>query len=79
MPGQKSIRLAKKGGDSPFLDAGFRRFSQQSLCLRVSLRKRGKENWQGFSRPFLASAPAFLPGQRRDGYGRPTNLEMIQK
>jgi hypothetical protein len=27
MPGQKSIRLAKKGGGSSFLNAGFRRFS----------------------------------------------------
>jgi len=26
MPGQKSIRLAKKGGDSSFPDAGFRSF-----------------------------------------------------
>jgi len=27
MPGQKIIRLAKKGGSSSFLNAGFRRFS----------------------------------------------------
>jgi hypothetical protein len=27
LPGQKSIRLAKKGGYSSFLNAGFRRFS----------------------------------------------------
>jgi hypothetical protein len=27
MPGQKIIRLAKKGGGSSFLKAGFRRFS----------------------------------------------------
>jgi len=27
MPGKKSMRLAKKGGGSPFPDAGFRRFS----------------------------------------------------
>jgi hypothetical protein len=27
LPGQKSIRLAKKGGGSSFLNAGFRRFS----------------------------------------------------
>jgi hypothetical protein len=27
MPGQESIRLAKKGGDSSFPKAGFRRFS----------------------------------------------------
>ena len=28
MPGQESIRLAKKGGDPSFPDAGFRRFSR---------------------------------------------------
>jgi hypothetical protein len=27
LPGQKSIRLPKKGGGSSFLNAGFRRFS----------------------------------------------------
>jgi len=27
LPGQKSIRLAKKGGSSSFLNAGFHRFS----------------------------------------------------
>jgi hypothetical protein len=27
MPGQKNMRLAKKGSDSSFPDAGFRRFS----------------------------------------------------
>jgi hypothetical protein len=27
LPGQKSIRLVKKGGGSSFLNAGFRRFS----------------------------------------------------
>jgi hypothetical protein len=27
LPGQKGIRLAKKGGDPSFLNAGFRRFS----------------------------------------------------
>ena len=38
MPGQKSIRLAKKGSDPSFLDAGFRRlqlghpFPPASLC-----------------------------------------------
>jgi len=27
----------------------------------------------------LASAPAFLPGQQKDGFKRPTEFEMIQK
>jgi hypothetical protein len=33
----------------------------------------------GFSRPFLASAPAFLPGQQGDRAERPTKWEMIQE
>jgi len=78
MPGQKSIRLAKKGSGSSFLDAGFRRlqlghpFPPASLC--------GKERGgigKDCSRPFLASAPALLPGQREGRSKRPTKLEMI--
>src|SRR4030043_471658 len=50
-----------------------------SLYLRVSLRKRRGENREGSSRPFLSSAPAFLPGQQGDGSERPTKWEMIHK
>jgi len=78
MPGQKSIRLAKKGSGPSFLDAGFHRlqlghpFPPASLC--------GKERGgigKDCSRPFLASAPALLPGQREGRSKRPTKLEMI--
>jgi hypothetical protein len=44
MPGQKSIRLAKKGGGSSFSDAGFRRF-RSAIPLPPRLfaeTKRGK-------------------------------------
>jgi hypothetical protein len=77
MPGQKSIHLAKKGGGRSFLNAGFRRFSP-AISLPPHLfaeTKRG--NFEGFSRHFLASAPAFLPGQQEDWSNRPTELERI--
>ena len=77
MPGQKSIRLAKKGGDPSFPGAGFRRFSPGISFPRVSLRKPGGENRESFSRPFLASAPAFLTGQQGDRAERPTKWDMI--
>ena len=47
-----------------------------SLSPRVSLRKRRGEYWVAFSRPFLSSVPAFLPGQQGNGSERPTKLEM---
>ena|SRR4030042_4680821 len=64
MPGQKSIRLAKKSGGPSFPNAGFCAllprypFSPASLC--------GKEE-EGKGE-----------GQREDGYDRPTNLEIIR-
>jgi len=79
MPDQKSIHPAKKGGGPSFLNAGFRRFSP-AIPLPPGLfaeTKRG--NFEGFSRPFLASAPAFLPGQQEGRSKRPTELEMILK
>jgi hypothetical protein len=79
VPGQKIIRLVKKGGGSSFLNAGFRRFSPVTPCHRVSLRKRRRGSFEGFSRPFLSSAPAFLPGQQENRSERPTKLEMIPK
>jgi len=77
MPGQKSIRLAKKGGYSSFLDAGFsrlqpnHRFPPASLC-----GKKDGGNWEGYSRPFLSSVPALLPGQRGERFDRSTHLEI---
>jgi len=43
-----------------------------SLCHRVSLRKEKGGKEIGFSRPFLASAPAFLSGQQESGCERPS-------
>jgi hypothetical protein len=37
MPGQKSMRLAKKGSDPSFPDAGFRRFSPAMPLATASL------------------------------------------
>jgi len=65
MPGQKSIRLAKKGGGPSFSNAGFCAllpsylFSPASLCGK-------EEGGKG-------------EGQREDGCDRPTKLEMTQK
>jgi len=48
MPGQKSIRLAKKGGDPSLLNAGFRRFQPGHPFPPAS--RCGEEaggNWEG--------------------------------
>jgi hypothetical protein len=47
-------------------------FATASLCET----KRGDPG--GISRPYLASTPAFLPGQQENGSEPPTDLEMIQ-
>jgi len=67
LPGQKSIRLGKKGGGSSFLNAGFRRFSPAIPLPPRLFAETKKVNLNGFSRPFLSSAPAFLPGQQENG------------
>ena len=77
MPGQKSIRLAKKGGGSSFLHAGFRRFSPAIPLPPRLFAETKRGDLGGISRPFLASAPAFLPGQQENDSERPTNLGMI--
>jgi len=77
MPGQKNIRLAKKGGGSSLRKAGFRRFSPAIPLAPILFAETKRENREGFSRPFSTSAPAFLPGQRGDGSKRQTELEMI--
>jgi hypothetical protein len=77
MPGQKSIRLAKKGGGSSYPNAGFRRFSPAIPLPPRLFAETKRGNLEGISRPFLASAPAFLPGQQESDSKRPANLEMI--
>jgi hypothetical protein len=77
MPGQESLRPAKKSGGSSFLNEGFRRFSPAiPLPLRLFAETKGGD-LGGNSRPILASAPAFLPGQQENDSERPANLEMI--
>ena len=63
MPGQKSIRLAKKGGDPFFPDAGFRRFSAAiPLPPRLFAETKRREHRSllqalfGFGACFLARA-----------------------
>jgi hypothetical protein len=77
LPGQKSIRLAKKGGGSSFPDAGFSRLSPAVPLPPRLFAETKRGNLNGFSRPFLASAPAFLPGQQENGCERPTNTNVI--
>jgi hypothetical protein len=79
LPGQKIIRLAKKGEGSSFPNAGFRRFSPVIPWPPRLFAEAKKGELNGFSRPSLSSAPAFLPGQQEGGAERPTTLEMIQK
>jgi len=78
MPGQESIRLAKKGGGFSFLNAGFRRFRPAIPWPPRLFAETKRGDLGGNSRPFLASAPAFLPGQQENGSERPANLEMIR-
>jgi hypothetical protein len=81
-PGKKAFpafRGTKKGGGSSFPGAGFRRFSP---AIPLPPRLFAESKWRdlaGISQPFLASAPAFLPGQQENGSERPTNFEMIKK
>jgi hypothetical protein len=81
MPGQKIISrvsrdqkrrrfLFSKCGLPPFQRGD--PFATASLCGN----KKGG-TFEGFSRPFLSSAPAFLPGQQGNGFKRSTKLEMV--
>jgi hypothetical protein len=62
-----------------FLNAGFRRFSPAISWPPRLFAETKRGDLGGISRPILASAPAFLPGQQEDGSERPTNLEMIRE
>ena len=63
LPGQKGIRLAKKGGGSSFAECGLPPFSaKRSLSPRVSLRKgrrmrKGRLNPNRFCLRRLPSCP----------------------
>jgi hypothetical protein len=81
LPGQKSpaFRGTKKGGGSSFLNAGFRRFSPVIPLPPRLFAETRKGEFKKFLQPFLSSAPAFFPGQQRNGFKPPTKLEMILK
>jgi hypothetical protein len=78
-PGKKTFASPKKALVPLFPVRASAFSAQRFLCHRVSLRRQRGGNREDFSRPFLASAPAFLPGQQENGSERPTNLEKIQK
>jgi len=69
MPGQKSIRLAKKGGGSSFPNAGFCAllpsypFSPASLCGKEVRRKMGRFD----PGPFCLRRLLFCPGNEKMG------------
>jgi hypothetical protein len=77
-PGKKAFASPKKGGGSSFPDAGFRRFGPAIPLPPRLFAEAKKGNLTGFSRPFLSSSPAFLPGQQGNGPKRPTKEEMTQ-
>jgi hypothetical protein len=66
-PGKKAFASPKKAVIPFFPMRASAVSARVSLSPRVSLRKQRGGNWEGFSRPFLSSAPAFLPGQQGDG------------
>ena len=68
MPGQKSIRLAKKGGGPSWPYAGFCRFSHAIPLPRVSLRReRGGEKGRFDPGPFWLRRLPFCPGNNVTG------------
>jgi hypothetical protein len=66
MPGQKIIRLAKKGGDPSFPDAGFRRFSPGiSLPPRLFTNSKKGELNRSLPALFVFGACFFARATRR--------------
>jgi hypothetical protein len=78
-PGKKAFASPKKALLPLFPMRASAVSVRRSLGHRASLRKRRGENFEGFSRPFLTSAPAFLPGQQENFSACPINMEMILK
>jgi len=79
MPEQKSIRRAKKGGDPPFLKAGFRRFSPD-IPFRPRLFAETKRGELGSFLPALFGFGAcFFARATRKRVLTPTKLEMNHK
>jgi hypothetical protein len=69
MPGQKSIRLAKKGGDPSLPKEGFRRFQPSHPFPPASLcGEEAGENWEGLiPAPFCLRRLLFCPGNEKNG------------
>ena len=74
MPGQKSIRLAKKGGNSPFPDAGFCRFTTGiPLSPRLFAEMKRGEPGKGTPGPFCLRRLLSCPGNKQMGLNDPLN------
>jgi len=61
MPGQKSIRLAKKGGGSSFPNAGFRRFSPVIPLPPRLFAEARKGEFRKFLPPLSGFGACFFP------------------
>jgi hypothetical protein len=68
MPGPKSIRLAEKGGDSSFPNAGFRLFSQVfPLPPRLFAETKKGAPGKVSPGPFWLRRLLFYPGNKEAG------------
>jgi hypothetical protein len=76
-PGKKAFSSPKKAVILLFPIRASAVSARLSLCHRLSLRRQRRGSGEGFSRPFLASTPAFFIAQRDERAERPTELEMI--
>jgi len=75
MPGQKSIRLAKKGGGSSLTEAGFRRFQPSDPFASASLcGDKDRRTRKVIPGPFWLRRLLFCPGNKESGFKQ----EMIQ-
>jgi hypothetical protein len=61
LPGQKSIRLAKKGGGSSFPNAGFRRFSPVIPLPPRLFAETRKGEFEKFLPTFIGFGACFFP------------------
>ena len=78
-PGKKTFASPKKVMVPFFPMRASAVSARRCLSHRVSSRRQRPWNFEGISRPFLSSAPAFFPGQQGIWSDRSTKLEMILK
>jgi len=73
-PGKKAFASPKEAAVPLFPMWASAVLARFPLGHRVSLRRKKEGVWEGFSRPFLASVPAFLPGQQESGSEQSTKV-----